>query len=215
MLSQKDSNNYFQLRQIDKFLTGHNGFAAGGCFKNLFSGEKIKDVDIFFRNKKDFDDAVAAINKDADTYRFFYENQNVKAYKHKDTNITVELCCKIFGTPMEILRQFDFTITKFAYYKEAIGGAVSDNPFTDVTESVSTEKYSVLFDENFFEHLYLKRLVIDDQIPYPMSTLDRTYRYARYGFFPCMETKLKLAKAIHDLPVELIEVAQSLYDGVD
>ena len=45
----------------------------------------------------------------------------------------------------------------------------------------------------------MKRLVTDGNIPYPMSTFERMLRYAKYGYFPCRETKLKIIKALRDL----------------
>ena len=69
--------------------------------------------------------------------------------------------------------------------------------------------------DKFFEHLHLNRLVIDDKIPFPMSTLERAFRYAKYGYSPCKETKVKLAKALNDMPEQAIEAADSLYDGMD
>ena len=49
-----------------------------------------------------------------------YENDNVKAYVHKETGIRLELISKIYGTAEQIISQFDFSITKFAYYKAEI-----------------------------------------------------------------------------------------------
>ena len=49
-----DPEHIFMLRQLDKFMSGHNDFIAGGCFKNLFNHEKIKDIDVFFKNQDDF-----------------------------------------------------------------------------------------------------------------------------------------------------------------
>ena len=69
--------------------------------------------------------------------------------------------------------------------------------------------------DKFFEHLHTKRLVIDDNIPFPMSTFERAFRYAKYGYLPCKETKMKLARAIKDLSDEQIELSESLYDGMD
>ena len=69
--------------------------------------------------------------------------------------------------------------------------------------------------DKFFEHLHMKRLVTDDKIPYPMSTLERSFRYAKYGYFPCKETKMKMARAIKELSDEQLEVSESLYDGMD
>ena len=60
-------------------------------------------------------------------------------------------------------------------------------------------EYKVVCDESFFEHLHLKRLVTDDKIPYPMSTSER----------------IKIAKAIHELPEDLISASKSLYNGMD
>jgi hypothetical protein len=218
MIIEKNRDKFFQLRQLDKFMIGHNGFIAGGCFKNIFENNQIKDVDMFFESAEEFIKAEMYLDKNADEFRFFYENKNVKAYKHIASNVTVELCRKIFGKPKDIIAQFDFTIVKFVYYREA--DAQEQSPFDDVDNVLCAEKepdikWKVACDDSFFEHLHLKRLVIDDKIPFPMSTLERSYRYARYGYFPCRETKVKLAIAIHDLSPEQLDVNASLYDGMD
>lgn len=113
----------------------------------------------------------------------------------------IELCRTIFGTAEQIISQFDFSITKFAYYKAK-------------TEDELTE-YRVVYHDQFFEHLHLQRLVVDDTIPYPMSTFERMIRYAKYGYFPCKETKLKIVKALRELSDEQVEVSESLYKGLD
>lgn len=41
-------DNFWQIRWLDKYMEGHKGFIAGGCFKNILSGERVKDIDIFF-----------------------------------------------------------------------------------------------------------------------------------------------------------------------
>lgn len=236
-LIKQDRLNFWMIGWLDEFMMGHKGFICGGCFKNIFQKEKVKDLDIFFESRADFDEAVQWFDsmtpgyegddKREEKYTFFYQNDNVKAYKHKDKGITIELCCKIFGKPEEIISQFDFTITKFAYFKEE----VPDEPIEDIDpwdieaeafgmkkEQKSAEthiEYMILMDDKFFEHLHLHRLVTDDQIPYPMSTFERMMRYARYGYFPCKETKMKIARAIHDLPEAAIETSENLYDGMD
>lgn len=50
--------NFWMLNWLDEYMTGHKGFICGGCFKNIFNKEKVKDLDIFFENESDFDDAV-------------------------------------------------------------------------------------------------------------------------------------------------------------
>lgn len=219
MLVKKETDNYSMLNWLDQFMIGHKGFICGGCFKNIFNKEKVKDLDIFFQSKSDFCDAVDyydrqtagysengidKLSEDEAEYKFLYENKNVKAYIHKESGVRIELCSKIFGTAEKILNQFDFTITKFAYYKEKI----------EDDDSMHIE-YKILVHNEFFEHLHLKRLVTDDKILYPMSTLERSYRYAKYGYFPCKETKLKIARAIKNLSDKQLEVSESLYDGMD
>ena len=229
------------LNWLDEFMIGHKGFICGGCFKNIFNGEKVKDLDIFFQSKADFEDAVKHydnktvgywIDDDEDNkagedeaeYRFLYENKNVKAYVHKKSGVRIELCSKIFGTAEDILNQFDFTITKFAYYKEEIKDETGteaqisfDDEFVDkINNSISTHiEYKILVHDKFFEHLHMKRLVTDDKIPFPMSTFERAFRYAKYGYFPCKETKMKIARAIKELSDEQLEISESLYDGMD
>ena len=46
------------LNWLDQFMVGHKGFICGGYFKNIFSKEKVNDLDIFFESKADFDEAV-------------------------------------------------------------------------------------------------------------------------------------------------------------
>ena len=208
-------------------MIGHKGFICGGCFKNIFNEEKVKDLDIFFECKNDFDEAVQYFDSQTvgyegsdergENYHFYYENANVKAYKHIKKNIVIELCCKIFGKPEEILNQFDFTIVKFAYYKEEVKSELNSiiNPFDDPDIEETHIEYKVLHDDKFFEHLHLKRLVIDNNIPYPMSTFERMFKYAKYGYFPCKETKIKIAKAIKELTDDQVKVSESLYDGMD
>lgn len=234
MLIKQERDNFWLLNWLDEFMTGHKGFICGGCFKNIFNHEKVKDLDIFFKNRTDFDEAVQYFDsqstgyegkdKGAEIYQFYYENENVKAYKHIEKGITVELCCKIFGTAEEILNNFDFTVTKFAYYKEEVedetGATIEYEPFG--IEPVEPNKkpethieYKILHDDKFFEHLHLKRLVTDNKIPYPMSTFERMLRYAKYGYFPCRETKMKIIKALRELSEQKVELSESLYDGMD
>lgn len=235
VLIKESRDNYWMLNWLDKFMEGHKGFICGGCFKNIFNNEKVKDLDIFFRSESDFEearnyfDSMTAgytdgtmediVSEDEAEYRFLYENDNVKAYVHKETGIRLELISKIYGTAEQIISQFDFSITKFAYYKAEVedetGAEVEEKPFENDSKAETHIEYRVIYDDKFFEHLHLKRLVIDDKIPFPMSTFERMLRYAKYGYFPCRETKLKLIRALNELDSREIEVSESLYEGLD
>lgn len=234
MLIKQQRENFWILNWLDEFMIGHKGFICGGCFKNIFCHERVKDLDIFFKCKNDFDDAIQYFDsmtigyegkdKRSEKYSFYYENPNVKAYKHIRTGIVLELCCKIFGSEEEIINQFDFTIVKFAYYKEEVedktGAVVEENTsYVKLIESDDIQQthieYRVLHDDKFFEHLHLKRLVIDNDIPFPISTFERMFKYSKYGYFPCKETKMKMIHSLRELTHEGVELSDSLYDGMD
>lgn len=201
---QSDPEHIFALRQLDKFMVDHRGFIAGGCFKNLFNNEHIKDVDIFFESLNDFSDAVNHLN-DNENFSALYTSKNVHAYRHNPSNVIVELVSTIFGTPEEIINQFDFTIVKFAYYKE----------LTKNENGEEVCEYKAVYHKQFFEHLHLKRLIIDDQIPKPISTFERMLKYRKYGYIPCVESKLKCINEIRKLPENEILVPTNFYEGFD
>lgn len=195
-----DPEHIFVLRQLDKFMVGHRGFIAGGCFKNIFNNEPIKDVDVFFKSAEDFYNAVDSCN-DSDDFEPYYESDNVTAFRHVNSGTSIELVQTIFGTPEEIISEFDFTVVKFAYYKE-------------ITEE-DTFTYKAVYHKDFFEHLHLKRAIIDDKIPKPMSTFNRLLKYRKYGYVPCVETKQKLINALRNLPESEILVSTNFYEGID
>ena len=203
--TKSDPEHIFALRQLDKFMVNHVGFIAGGCFKNLFNHERMKDIDVFFSSYDDFWDAVNNLNSDEE-FTATYNSENVCAYRHNKSGVSVELVRSIFGSPEEIISQFDFTVAKFAYYKELVN---KDG------ETESVWEYKAVYHPQFFEHLHLKRLIIDDKIPFPMSTFNRVFRYRKYGFIPCVETKQKLINSIRKLPESEILVPTNFYEGFD
>ena len=202
--------NFRQLFFLDKFLMGHHGFIAGGCFKNIFNKEKVKDIDMFFESNADFNGAVKyfkdLIINNPDEYKKSYENKNVWAvYSIKD-KLRIELIKSVFGRPDEIIQGFDFSITKFAYYRNL------DN----VDEEDYMAQFEVIYHEDYFEHLQMKRLVLDDEIPFPVSTFNRSYKYQSYGYGLCKESKIKLIEALRDIDkIDKGELSKSLYEGKD
>lgn len=154
---ERPKESFNRVRFLDHYMEGHKGFIAGGCFKNIFNNQKIKDIDMFFENDKDFAEADSLYGKD-ENYVFSYENKNVKCYKNKNTNIRIELVRNTYGTPIEVLTKFDFSITKYAYAKK---------------QSEEGIIYYNVFVETFFEDLINKKLVIDGDLMFPVSSFER------------------------------------------
>ena len=202
--------NFRQLYFLDKFLIGHKGFVAGGCFKNIFNKQDVKDIDMFFESKEDFNDAVKyfkdLIKENPEEWRKSYENKNVWAIYSEKDKLRIELVRSVFGSPEKIISDFDFSVTKFAYYRN------EDN--IDVEDYMA--QFEVMYHEDYFEHLQMKRLVIDDEIPFPVSTFNRSYKYQSYGYGLCKESKIKLITSLREIDVlNEDELGKSLYEGKD
>ena len=99
MLVEKDTGNFYMVRWLDDIMAGNKGFICGGCFKNIFCHEKIKDVDVFFEKYEDFVSAASHFEDSDGEFFLWYENDSVKAFKREKDGIVVELNRKVFGTP--------------------------------------------------------------------------------------------------------------------
>lgn len=198
---EKDPSVFFKLRFLDIYMAGHSGFTAGGCFKNIFQNVKIKDIDIFFETETDFTNANIHFKGDGD-YVLSYENKNTVAYKNTKTNMRVELVRSQFGTAQDIISKFDFSIVKFSYFRKRV-----------VTEEGMSTSFMCLHHADYFEHLTLKKLVLEKEILFPVSTFERSYRYTKYGFGLCRESKENLLNAIKG--TENINISNDLYFGFD
>ena len=211
-------DNFGQIRWLDKYMEGHKGFIAGGCFKNILSGERVKDIDIFFESESDFQEAVNLFNEgrhQKEGWKFKYRNEKVCAFQKEGEKVWVEFIESEFGKPEEILRSFDFTVAKMAYYKESKYEEKEDDYFPFSSASIVAYEYKLLYHEKFFEHLHMKRLVIDENIPFPISTWERTYRYKGYGYDMCRETKKKLLEAIQKTDLDSADLSMYNNGGWD
>jgi hypothetical protein len=194
----KDKETFFKIRRLDRYMTGHKGFIAGGVFKNIFNDEKFRDVDIFFKSQEDFNEADKFYSEDKENWSFVYENANAKCFKNKLTKVKIEIVRNTFSDVEDMLKRFDFTIVKFAYFKD-----------TQDDETV----FKCMFHENFFEDLINKKLVIDDTSSFPVNTLERSWKYKGYGYGLCRESKIKLINILQGVNPD--DIGNDLYFGFD
>lgn len=206
---ETETTNFPRIFFLNKYMTNHAGFVAGGCFKNLLNGEFVKDVDVYFEEEEDFLDAVnyyKELVKENKGYKQGYKNKKVISFIDTERKVRVELIKSVFGTAEEIINQFDFTITKMAYFKE-----VFENE-----DGQLENRWKLMHHKDFFEHLHMKRLVIDKDLPFPLSTFERSYKYQNYGYGLCKESKVKLVNAIRDIPNMTDDMlSKSFYNGID
>lgn len=202
-----NSRGFSGLEMLEEFLKGHKGFIAGGCFKDLL-GEETKDprdIDIWFRNEKDYQEAEEYFEKlceesqegDVGWYRI-YNTDNVRGFWNYEKDLTVELVKKTFGTPKEILDQFDFTITKFAFYPNEEG-----------------DGYNTYYSSDFFNAIEEKRVTIDYKCLHPVGTFDRMLKYAKYGYQADKESKLLVLSKINQLDFDVSTIYEELSDFLE
>lgn len=196
-LIRKPKESFSRVRFLDYYMEGHRGFIAGGCFKNIFLKQKVKDIDIFFEDEKDFLHALSFFSKNND-YKAHYENSNTVAFINIKTNIVIELIRNTYGTVENILSKFDFSITKYAYARKIDSSGVT---------------YFNTYTDTFFEDLTNNKLVIDGELVFPIGSFERSYRYNRYGFSLCKESKAKLIEALKTADTD--NITNDLYFGID
>jgi len=92
---------------------------------------------------------------------------------------------------------------------------IYDGLITEGATDIVGYEYKLLYHERFFEHLHMKRLVIDENIPFPVSTWERSYKYKGYGYNMCRETKKKLLQALKGVNVEEEDVSLYTTGGWD
>ena len=162
----------FYVRQFDCFI-------AGGCFKDLLSGRKPNDVDLFFKDSSAYNKAIELIIKN-NRYIYVEESELAITVYDKLTGYNIQLIKKgYFKTAEDLLNDFDFTVVQFCLYRDRYG-------------------FEVLKHIKFDEHLKNKELVIDNEINTPLTTLLRVGKYAKYGYVPRLKTLKEIALAINE-----------------
>jgi hypothetical protein len=192
----EDGENFTQFHPFSKYLKHDGDCIAGGFAKHIFEGKKPRDLDLYFTCREHYEDVLQQMLSDG--WEQTYKNDHATGVRRD--NISVDLVTYIYGSAESIISQFDFTVTKFAWR------LVSDEDGVN---------FEAVFHPDFFEHLTTHRLVIDDRMVLPISTFQRMFKYTRYGFNLCRESKIKLLLAIRDWqPHETGNTANELEDAL-
>lgn len=161
-----------QFSHLDRYLSGHKGFIAGGYFKSKFLGLPVKDIDIFFESQEDYDQALLLYGS-KEGFKCTYASRHSSVFTERATGIKVDLV-RYFNTPANTIRDFDFTVNKFAY----IGS-------------------SIIFHVDFYLHLDARILIVDESCRNPERSILRCARYGeKYGFNTPKATMRKLLQMI-------------------
>lgn len=166
-------------------------FCAGGAIRNFFERDKDRktDFDLFFKTEESAQACYNALL----TAEFELLVETPFAWKLKNSNkdIYIDVCKRLFQSSEEILDTFDFTVT------------------CAVVERNSNE-YSVKLTDLFLFAMIKKKLLINNA-PFPVSTLKRVPKYIAKGYAPCKGTLLTLMNAIRQLSEEEMQEQKIFY----
>ena len=144
-----------------------NFFLCGGVFNSVLDDRRINDLDIFSNNPKFLEETLNRLKK-----KHYYKKEDyVTCFNLSD--FKVQIIYKIINDKIEeLFSYFDFTISMAGY-----------------------DGVSFYCHERFWQDIATKSLVYIN-FPHPLSTFERTIKYANRGYKPCNIGLLNLCKEI-------------------
>lgn len=180
-----------------KGLRSCNAIIAGGAITALFTGQKIRDWDIYFQNAADCRQAVTwfgingALANETDTSKSYHLGKQEKPYQ-------LIVMPDLFGDPKTIFSYYDFTVCMAAYRFREDG---KDEGFA--------------FGDDFFKHIGQRRLVFHTGTLFPICSMLRVMKYIKKGFFITGMEILKIGLSIHALKMETYADLRRQLQGID
>lgn len=169
-------------------------FVAGGACRAAFAKEQISDLDIYFEDGTAF----KALNdyldgNDDEKMSVIPILSTLNAETYSVNAVKVQLIKKIYGTPEDIIKQFDFTVCMCAY----IPGK------------------GFVMDEHFIEDIAARMLVFNINAKYPINSMWRVQKFEKKGYYlPAVES-IKLALCINNLQMKTHFELKEQLDGID
>lgn len=159
-------------------FTPRNSFIAGGALTSVFTGQPINDVDIYFKTKEAFIDAV----RSAYGSGLWCVAASDRAVTFAQGDDIVQLMLfDFFEDANEIFDAFDFTACMAAYDVDA---------------------ESFVFHRDFFKHNAQRHLSFHSGTRYPFGSLLRTIKYRERGYKLGRGDLLRIALCCHGVKLE-------------
>lgn len=148
---------------------------AGGAVRDYFTGDKIKDYDLFLKDRETEDRLLEFLNINA---KLLSQNDRLANYifNEKWVQVIKQQYWPIDTDPQSVIRDFDFTIC---------GALVRGDGGFDCLPT--------FFQDTLSKHLRTNKL------NFPLHSLERMQKYIKKGYTACNGTLLDLAKAINAL----------------
>lgn len=159
-------------------FTPKNSFIAGGALTSIFTGQPINDVDLYFKTKEAFMDAVRAAY-----------GEGLWCVAATDRAVTFA-----YGEDIIQLMLFDFFDTA-----EAIFSAFD---FTACMAAYDVDRETFVFHPDFFKHNAQRHLSFHSGTRYPFGSLLRTIKYRERGYKLGRGDLLRIALCCHGVSLE-------------
>lgn len=201
-----DREKYLLLKFIDKdlvdVLKGNKCIIAGGAVTSVFSGSRINDYDIFFREKEAIKVVRDYLDGEDSKYEWVISTDTAITYKPKKEHrklglrtIQLIILPETIGLgPADLIRDFDFTICMGAY-------------------SFYPESFTLC--QDFLKHIAQKRLIFNTNSKYPLSSLFRTRKFMNRGYRISGSETIKLGLSINNLNIKTFGELRRHLLGID
>ena len=172
--------NWFTRNVFDK-LPNTKFWIAGGALRDYFLNGHCfdSDIDLFFNERSEIAKTLILLRKDNGFKHYLITKNAIKGWCFVgNKKVKVDLVKRLFPSPNATIEEFDFTVVCCAVDRE-----------------------NVFYNPSFPFDLLRKKLVIN-ALPFPMSTLQRVQKYNKKGFSICNGGLLEISKAIAKIDFE-------------
>ena len=154
-------------------------WVAGGAITSFMSGQKIKDIDLFFNSRNEAAKAVIQLRKQFKFKLLFATDKAIKGIAEiQGRKVKIDIVKTLFPNPIACINEFDFTVCCFA---------------------VSKTKF--FYHPNAPFDILRKKLVINN-LPFPVSTVRRMNKYIKRGYSACNGTIMEILTEVRNVNPE-------------
>ena len=183
--------------ELYSVLKKHNCVIAGGAITSVFSGNAIKDYDIYFHTKESLDALKEDKNWNSEKMpaRILVTTDNAFSFSVNNKSFQLirleDLMCL---DTKKIIEQFDFTVCMGAY-------------------DFATSSFTLA--DDFLKHLAQRALVYNTNSKYPFASLYRVVKYIKKGFKISGIEMLKLGLKCNSIKINNFKELRKQLMGID
>lgn len=186
---KRDASIFPQMQQCMSYFhkkffrntEGLNVWIAGGALKSYLESGHIEDTDVDFysSSRQELTKLVLILRKEYKFKHYLITKNAIKGTGYiKGKKVDIDIVKRLFKDMHETIDNFDFTVTCFA-----------------------TNGKDFVYHPSAPFDLLRKRLVINN-LPFPLSTLQRMQKYIKRGYWICNGGMLEIAKAQSEIDWE-------------